>query len=69
MILCTYCGQGCDPANSYRRVTGWERKSLSPSRRGGADVYLREHLDEFACTSCVGRLRDGISPSQESLLS
>lgn len=69
MILCIFCQQGCDPANCYRRIVAWEKKSLLPSRRGGADVVLREHQPEFACTACMGRLRDGLSPSQESLLS
>lgn len=69
MILCTFCQQGCDPANSYRRVEGWSRRApSSSSRRGGEDIVLREHLDEWACFACVLKLRDGLSVEQGSLL-
>lgn len=67
-MKCSLCSCEVDQANCYRRILAWERKSLTPSRRGGADVVLREHLDEVACTVCVGRLRDGVSVAQESLL-
>jgi hypothetical protein len=67
-VTCAFCNAPVDPANCYRRIVAWEKKSLLPSRRGGADVVLREHQPEFACTSCVGRLRDGLSVEQGSLL-
>ena len=62
--------QGLNPNDPsvWRRVTGWERKGLGVSRRGGSDIVLRELRDEYACPVCVARLRAGLDARQESLL-
>lgn len=68
---CAYCFCTVDPGSRYiyRRVTGWERKADHAStRRGGSDIVLREHVEEFACPACVTLLRSGVSPGQEALL-
>jgi len=67
LATCTFCGQEVDPGGRgvYRRVRGWERKR----DQGGANViHLREELDEFACSSCVDRLKRGIPARQGALL-
>ncbi len=67
---CNFCETPVDPTSpsTYRRVKGWEHKSPAASRRGGSDVVLRELADEFACFSCIERLRSGLSVEQGSLL-
>lgn len=68
---CTYCGTLVDPTSRYtwRRVQGWERKAyMSPTRRGGSDISLREAVDVFACDDCIRKLKSGVSPGQDSLI-
>lgn len=68
---CTYCNAHVEPGSRhiYQRVTGWERKAdHTGSRRGGSDIVLREHVDEFACPACVQLLKSGVHPGQEALL-
>lgn len=67
---CTECKAPLDPSgpNTYVRIKAWERKSLSASRRSGADVVLREHLEEFCCSHCVERLKRGVAPLQAVLV-
>lgn len=66
---CVHCSGPVDPSTGYRRIQGWARRaSAQSSRRGGEDIVLREHLDEWACFRCVGLLRDGLAPSQGALL-
>ena len=68
-MLCTHCNAPVEFNTGYRRVQGWARRApSSSSRRGGEDIVLREHLDEWACTRCIGLLRDGLSVEQGSLL-
>lgn len=67
-VVCTYCRDDFDDAVAYRRVIGWERKAAADtSRRGGSDITLREHRDEFACPECITRLRSGLNVAQEAL--
>ena len=65
---CVYCGKTVDESHGYRRVVGWERKAVGSSRKGGSDIFLREHRDEFACGPCIARMKLGLSVAQESLL-
>jgi hypothetical protein len=68
---CTYCGRPVDPTSRYtwHRVQGWERKAhMSSTRRGGSDISLRQAIDEYACDQCIGRLKSGVSPVQDSLI-
>jgi hypothetical protein len=59
-----------DDPNTYVRIEGWQKRSLSPSRRGGADVVLRQPVDpaEYLCSGCAHALKAGVAPLQESLL-
>lgn len=70
-VLCFYgCGTEIDPTDRYvwRRVTGWEhRASTMGSRRGGSDITMREPTGEFACDTCVRRMKAGINPRQEGM--
>ena len=70
MIACHYCGHEVEAhsRNTWRRVSGWERKASAAARRSGSDIVLREPGDEFACNACIVLLKDGIAPGQESLL-
>ena len=67
---CHFCREPVDPLDQtvYRRVVGWERKAFGETRRGGSDIVLRELRDEYACPTCVARLRAGLDARQESLL-
>lgn len=69
VVACTFCEAEVDDAVAYRRILGWERKAPGDtSRKGGSDITLREHGDEFACSSCITRLRSGLNVAQESLV-
>lgn len=57
-----------DARTTYRRVQGWEHKATMESRRGGSDITLREQLNEYACPRCIGRLKDGVNPDQDTLI-
>jgi predicted RNA-binding Zn-ribbon protein involved in translation (DUF1610 family) len=67
-FVCTYCGESVAESLAYRRVSGWERKALGASRKGGSDIVLREAHDEFACAACIARLKAGINVEQGALL-
>lgn len=69
-MTCTFCNGSSGAEPEYRLVTAWEKRSRSASRRGGSDLFLRQpHPDnEWACGPCIGRLRDGLSVEQGSLL-
>lgn len=64
---CHYCGRGVDPYSHETRirVTGWER----PRSAGGTNALeLREPTGQYACASCIGRIKHGIDPAQERLV-
>lgn len=68
---CVYCGRNVDPNQpyTYQRVSGWEHKAYSASRRGGSDIVLREPVpDMFACQFCIDKLKAGVNVAQETLL-
>ena len=68
-MICVLCSRPIErPSDAFRRVIGWERKANSSSRKGGSDITLREALDEYACASCITRLRAGLNVAQESLV-
>lgn len=67
MTRCALCGNELGEV-FFRRIIGWERKAVSPSRRGGSDILLREPLDEFACPACITRLQAGLNVHQEALV-
>jgi hypothetical protein len=66
------CGDPVDPSprRSWRRVVGWQRMAgrRASGEHGGSDIALREPLDEWACPTCIDRLRAGIDVRQASLL-
>ena len=69
---CHYCGCDVQPGSRtvYQRVVGWQRiagRRLSGSH-GGSDISARAVLPEFACASCVDRVKSGVSVKQGSLL-
>jgi hypothetical protein len=67
-VNCTYCSTPVEFNTAYRRVQGWAKRApSSSSRRGGEDVSLREHLNEWCCLTCHERLRSGLSDNQEAL--
>lgn len=68
-VACSFCREPVDPASSYRRVSGWERKAYGrTSRKGGSDIVLRESHDEFACSACITRIKAGINAEQGALV-
>lgn len=67
MINCSFCGTEVDPESSstFQRVMGWEQ----PREQGGANmIHLREPLQTFACSFCIDRLKQKVSPAQGTLL-
>ena len=67
-VRCGICGELVPESLAYRRISGWEQKARVASRRGGSDIVLREHHDEFACAGCIARLKAGINVAQETLV-
>ena len=67
---CSLCGEPVDPVarTTYRRIQGWECKALGPTRKGGSDIRLRTHLDEWAHPHCVALAVSGVSVGQTSLV-
>jgi len=70
LVVCAYCDEPVDPNSPsvYRRITGWERKAVASSRRGGSDIVLRESGPYWACDACIRRLQAGVDIKQGSLL-
>lgn len=65
-VRCVFCGALVDPeaTTTFRKVIGWEH----PRADGGTNaIALRQPVDEFACWSCIDRLRKGLDPLQASL--
>jgi hypothetical protein len=62
---CTYCGGKVVPERDYREEKGWTRL-----RRQGGTNALRGRVEtgKWACSSCVDKLGDKLSPHQGSLL-
>lgn len=55
--------------HAYRRVVGWEAKASVHGRPGGgSDVSLREPTGDYACITCIDRLKSGLNVGQEALL-
>lgn len=66
VVLCVFCGAELDPdaATTYQKVIGWEH----PRVAGGTNaVALRQPVDEFACSVCIGRLRRGTAIEQMTI--
>lgn len=59
---CPFCQKGIDPLSRYalRKVTGWERKAVGPSRKSGSDIVFREPLDEWAHGACIALAKQGL---------
>lgn len=76
LVNCTECKAPLDPdaPGTLRRVTAWERKSASTTRRSGSDLLLREPFKnasgrrEYLCETCVRRLKRGVQPLQGQLV-
>lgn len=69
-VACYFCGEKVDPNSRdvWRRVTGWEHKVMNATRKGGSDISMREPTGELACSACMIRVRQGLSPQQETLV-
>ncbi len=67
-VTCTFCSEPIAVRLAYRHISGWERKAMGSSRRGGSDVVLRKAHDEFACSACIVRAKSGLNVNQEALL-
>lgn len=69
-VRCHFCGNELNPKlqTVWRQVTGWERKAMSSTRKGGSDIVLREPLDKVACMGCIDQAKRGVAPLQKSLI-
>lgn len=63
---CTFCNGPIDPATDYRRASGWTQDRGAVG--GVHALRLREWQDEYACSTCIGKLARGIPVEQETLL-
>jgi hypothetical protein len=70
MTKCALCGTGINPTASgvAQRVEAWELKATASSRKSGSDIIGRQQRQEFACSRCVRRVKDGLSPGQGSMM-
>jgi hypothetical protein len=67
-LNCTDCKTPIlDERTAARRVTAWETRSQSPSRRNGRDVVLLERKDEWLCFGCLENRRRGVASGQQTL--
>lgn len=69
---CVHCRAPLDPddPNTFIRYEAWGRKSATPSRRAGSDLYLREPVSPLVvcCSTCVAQIRRGVAPMQATLM-
>jgi hypothetical protein len=65
-MFCSYCREKMDPKSpfNWQRVSGWERKGMGETRKGGSDIALRAREQWFACDTCITRLKRGVAPTQ-----
>jgi hypothetical protein len=72
MFVCIYCGTSVDPTarTTWQRVIGWQRMAgvRASGKHGGSDIALREAVNEWACPTCIVRVRNGVDVGQGSLL-
>lgn len=62
-IACKLCGQPvADPRDAWREAIGW----VTP--RGAKGMTAERKTGELAHPECIGKLRLGISPEQDSIL-
>ncbi len=62
---CTFCDGPVSADRDYRKVVGWERNRAA----GGTNaIAAREPQDEWACTTCIEKLKRGVTIEQQSLL-
>lgn len=74
-VNCIHCKVPLQPdaPTTYVRVMAWERKSVSPSRRSGSDLVLRERMVDgegrtlFCCETCIAQQKRGTHALQGSL--
>jgi len=64
---CCYCSKTISvhtDSGNYRKVAGWVKLRT----KGANEVALAEDLFEYACRSCMARLKSGVPVGQEKLL-
>lgn len=66
--VCEQCGDPIAEETGYRLVTGWER--ISRNGAGGTHAIRApdRSAQRFMCMFCIGKLADGVSPQQQTLL-
>ena len=63
---CVYCDGPVDPDRDYRRMVGWARDR---GAAGGVNALrVREACPEWACSGCVDKLAEGITPNQTAMI-
>ena len=64
-MICDICKMPLHPGAAYQRVSAWEKPASA--HKGGSSLVLRERLQEWACPTCITRLRTGATPGQTQL--
>ncbi len=54
--------------DAYQQVAGWERPGRGISGESGSSLELRGRTGKIAHSSCVVALKNGVAPTQESLV-
>lgn len=52
----------------YGEVRAWEKPGRGVSGQSGSSLVLREPTGRVACSKCITRLQNGLSPDQEPLV-
>ena len=65
---CEGCGKAISESIDYRQVTGWER--ISRNGDGGTHAIRApdRSAQRFMCMFCCGKLADGVSLAQQTLV-
>lgn len=67
LAVCTFCGTEVDPYahTTYQKESGWSHR-----REGGGTnaLALAQKHDEWACWTCIDKLKAGIPLEQQSLV-
>lgn len=65
---CDMCGKLINEQIDYRQVTGWER--ITRGGAGGTNAIRApdRSAEKFGCMFCIGKLADGVSPAQQTLV-
>ena len=66
-VKCETCGHDIDQENAYRFITGWVRKRGQGGTNAVAQMVPVQPA-RWKCMFCVDREKQGLAPTQGSLM-